>query len=144
MTNGMGDGALREAVKTASIFSRVTPEHKMRIVRAFKENGEIVAMAGDEVNDAPPSNTSTSALPWANGGSEVSREAADLIRMDDNFSTIADTVRNARRIYDNIRKAVGYVITIHIPIDLSALPAPFPGIARPAPFLRRSMWCRWR
>ena len=68
-------------------------------------------------------------------GSEVSREAADLIRMDDNFSTIADTVRNARRIYDNIRKAVGYVITIHIPIDLSALPAPFPGIAPAAPFL---------
>ena len=63
MTNGMGDGALREVVKTASIFSRVTPEHKMRIVRAFKENGEIVAMAGDEVNDAPPSNTPTSALP---------------------------------------------------------------------------------
>lgn len=125
----MTDEELREAVKTVSIFSRVIPEHKMRIVKAFKENGEIVAMTGDGVNDAPALKYADIGIAMGKRGSEVSREAADLILMDDNFTTIVETVRDGRRIYDNIRKAVGYVFTIHIPIAASALLAPFLGIA---------------
>ncbi len=123
--NKMSDEELREHVRDVSIFSRVVPEHKMRIVKAFKDNGEIVAMTGDGVNDAPALKYADIGIAMGKRGSEVSREAADLILMDDNFSTIVDTVRDGRRIYDNIRKAVGYVFTIHIPIAFSALLAPF-------------------
>ena len=129
MLNTMGDEELREAVKTVSIFSRVVPEHKMRIVKAFKENGEIVAMTGDGVNDAPALKYADIGIAMGKRGSEVSREAADLILMDDNFTTIVETVKDGRRIYDNIRKAVGYVFTIHTPIAFASLLAPFLGIA---------------
>ncbi len=131
----MTDEELRKAVQTVSIFSRVIPEHKMRIVKAFKENGEIVAMTGDGVNDAPALKYADIGIAMGKRGSEVSREAADSILMDDNFTTIVETVRDGRRIYDNIRKAVGYVFTIHIPIALSSLLAPFLGIAPTALFL---------
>lgn len=124
----MSDEELRQAVKDVSIFSRVIPEHKMRIVKAFKENGEIVAMTGDGVNDAPALKYADIGIAMGKRGSEVSREAADLILMDDNFTTIVETVKDGRRIYDNIRKAVGYVFTIHIPIAFASLLAPFLGI----------------
>ncbi len=127
--NKMSDEELRERVKDVSIFSRVVPEHKMRIVKAFKENGEIVAMTGDGVNDAPALKYSDIGIAMGKRGSEVSREAADLILLDDNFSTIVDTIKDGRRIYDNIRKAVGYVFTIHIPIAFAALFAPLLGIS---------------
>lgn len=129
MIEAMDDDQLREKVKTVSIFSRVIPEHKMRIVKAFQKNGEIVAMTGDGVNDAPALKYADIGIAMGKRGSEVSREAADLILMDDNFSTIAETVKDGRRIYDNIRKAVGYVFAIHIPIAASSLLAPFLGIA---------------
>ena len=129
MLDAMSDETLRERVKTVSIFSRVIPEHKMRIVKAFKENGEITAMTGDGVNDAPALKNADIGIAMGQRGSEVSREAADLILMDDNFSTIVDTIRDGRRIFDNIRKAVGYVFTIHIPIALSSLLAPILGIS---------------
>lgn len=124
----MSDDMLRDRVCNVSIFSRVIPEHKMRIVKAFKENGEIVAMTGDGVNDAPALKNADIGIAMGKRGSEVSREAADLILMDDNFSTIVDTIKDGRRIYDNIRKAVGYVFAIHIPIALAALLAPFLGV----------------
>lgn len=129
MINNMTDEELRESVKDVSIFSRVVPEHKMRIVKALKENGEIVAMTGDGVNDAPALKYADIGIAMGKHGSEVSREAADLILMDDNFTTIVETVRDGRRIYDNIRKAVGYVFTIHIPIAFASLLAPMLGIA---------------
>ncbi|MEA4964594.1 MAG: cation-translocating P-type ATPase [Oscillospiraceae bacterium] len=129
LLNQMSDRELREAVKDVSIFSRVVPEHKMRIVRALKENGEIVAMTGDGVNDAPALKYADIGIAMGRRGSEVSREAADLILMDDNFTTIVETVKDGRRIYDNIRKAVGYVLTIHIPIALTSLLAPMLGVA---------------
>ena len=131
----MTDEELREKVKDVSIFSRVVPEHKMRIVKAFKENGEIVAMTGDGVNDAPALKYADIGIAMGMRGSEVSREAADLILMDDNFTTIVETVHDGRRIYDNIRKAVGYVFTIHIPIALTSLLAPLLGIAPQSLFL---------
>jgi Ca2+-transporting ATPase len=124
----MTDEELRERVKTANIFARVVPEHKMCIVNAFKANGEVVAMTGDGVNDAPALRHADIGIAMGKRGSEVSREAADLILMDDNFSTIIDTVKDGRRIYDNIRKAVGYVFTIHIPIAGASLLAPLLGI----------------
>ncbi|QAT40494.1 cation-translocating P-type ATPase [Clostridium sp. JN-9] len=123
--NNMNDEELREKVKYISIFSRVVPEHKMRIVKAFRENGEVVAMTGDGVNDAPALKYADIGIAMGKRGSEVSREAADLILMDDNFSTIVDTIKDGRRIYDNIRKAVGYVFVIHIPIAFASLLAPF-------------------
>ncbi|MCL2642334.1 MAG: cation-translocating P-type ATPase [Candidatus Bathyarchaeota archaeon] len=128
MLEKMSDAELCEKVKYVNIFSRVIPEHKMRIVKAFKDNGETVAMTGDGVNDAPALKYADIGIAMGKRGSEVSREAADLILMDDNFSTIVDTVKDGRRIYDNIRKAVGYVFTIHIPIALTALLAPLLGI----------------
>lgn len=124
----MSDDELREKVKHTNIFSRVIPEHKMRIVRAFKENGEVVGMTGDGVNDAPALKYADIGIAMGKRGSEVSREAADLILLDDNFSTIVDTVKDGRRIYDNIRRAIGYIFTIHIPIASSAIIAPILGI----------------
>ncbi len=126
--NQMSDEQLREKIRDVSIFSRVVPEHKMRIVKAFKDNGEVVAMTGDGVNDAPALKYADIGIAMGKRGSEVSREAADIILLDDNFSTIVDTIKDGRRIYDNIRKAVGYVFTIHIPIALASLMAPLLGI----------------
>lgn len=129
MLSSMSDEELCEKVKDVSIFSRVVPEHKMRIVKAFKNNGEIVAMTGDGVNDAPALKYADIGIAMGKRGSEVSREAADLILMDDNFTTIVETVKDGRRIYDNIRKAVSYVFAIHIPIAFASLLAPMLGIA---------------
>lgn len=124
----MSDAELREKVKHTNIFSRVIPEHKMRIVKAFKENGEIVGMTGDGVNDAPALKYADIGIAMGKRGSEVSREAADLILLDDNFSTIVDTVKDGRRIYDNIRRAIGYIFTIHIPIAFASIIASILGI----------------
>lgn len=135
MIDKMTDEELKEKIKHVSIFSRVIPSHKMRIVKAFKENGEIVAMTGDGVNDAPALKYADIGIAMGHRGSEVSREAADLILLDDNFTTIVDTIENGRRIYDNIRKAIGYVFTIHIPIALSALIGPILGLTSSSLFL---------
>ena len=129
MINNMTDDELRQKIKDVNIFSRVIPEHKMRIVKAFQENGEIVAMTGDGVNDAPALKHADIGIAMGKRGSDVSREAADLILMDDNFTTIVETVKDGRRIYDNIRKAIGYIFTIHIPIAFSSLFAPILGIS---------------
>lgn len=126
--NNMTDDELKERVKNVSIFSRVVPEHKMRIVKAFKDIGEVVAMTGDGVNDAPALKYADIGISMGERGSEVSREASDLILLDDNFKTIVDTIKDGRRIYDNIRKAIGYVFAIHIPIALASLLAPILGI----------------
>lgn len=128
MIEKMSDEELCTAVKKTNVFSRVIPEHKMRIVKALQSNGEVVAMTGDGVNDAPALKHADIGIAMGKRGSEVSREAADLILLDDNFSTIVDTVHDGRRIFDNIRKAIGYIFTIHIPIALISLVAPMLGI----------------
>jgi len=127
--NNMNDEELKECIKNVNVFSRVIPEHKMRIVKAFKENGEIVAMTGDGVNDAPALKYADIGIAMGKRGSEVSREAADLILLDDNFSIIVDTIKDGRRIYDNIRKAIGYVLAVHIPIAFASLLAPLLNIS---------------
>ena len=135
MLNKMSDKELQVKVRIVSIFSRVIPEHKMRIVKAFQANGEIVAMTGDGVNDAPALKQAEIGIAMGKRGSEVSREAADLVLMDDNFSTIVDTIEDGRRIYDNIKKAIGYIFVIHIPIALSSLVGPLLNIGLEQLFL---------
>ena len=135
MLNKMSNKELQEKVRTVSIFSRVIPEHKMRIVKAFQANGEIVAMTGDGVNDAPALKQAEIGIAMGKRGSEVSREAADLVLVDDNFSTIVDTIEDGRRIYDNIKKAIGYIFVIHIPIALSSLVGPLLNIGLEQLFL---------
>ena len=122
--DNMTDDELREKVKTTSIFSRVIPEHKSRIVKAFQVSGEVVAMTGDGVNDAVALKQAEIGIALGKKGSEVSKEAADLVLLDDNFNTIANTIEDGRRIYDNIKKAISYILVIHIPIALSSLLAP--------------------
>lgn len=122
--SAMSQEQLQERVRHADIFSRVLPEHKMRIVQALQANGEVVAMTGDGVNDAPALKYADIGIAMGGRGAEVCREAADLILMDDNFSTIVDTIKDGRRIYDNIKKAVGYIFAIHVPIALCSLFAP--------------------
>lgn len=120
----MDEEELSRRVEDVNIFARVVPEHKMRIVMALKDKGAVVAMTGDGVNDAPALKYADIGIAMGKRGSEVSREAADLILMDDNFTTIVATIQDGRRIYDNIRKSVGYIFTIHIPIAFASLAAP--------------------
>ncbi len=129
------DEQLRLRVKSAAVFSRVVPAHKTRIVRALQQNGGIVAMTGDGVNDAPALKNADIGVAMGRRGSQVAREAADLVLLDDNFSTIVDTIRDGRRIYANIKRAVGYVLAIHVPVAAASLLGPLLGIAPNALFL---------
>lgn len=131
----MSEDDLKKRLVTCNIFSRVIPEHKLRIVKCLQSLGEVVAMTGDGVNDAPALKTADIGIAMGKRGSEVSREAAALILLDDNFRTIVNTVKDGRRIYTNITKAIAYVFIIHIPIALSSLVAPMLGIQIDALFL---------
>ena len=124
------ESELREAVKHCNIFARVMPIHKMRIVKALKENGEVTAMTGDGVNDSSALKIADIGVAMGKQGSEVSKEAADLVLLDDNLQTILDSVRDGRRIRRNIKKAIGYILAIHLPIALISLVAPLMGIPK--------------
>lgn len=119
---------LQESVTDRAIFSRVLPKHKKKIITAYQNIGHIVAMTGDGVNDAAALKQANIGIAMGDKGSEVSTEAADLILLDDNFSTIINTIEDGRRIYDNIKKSIGYILTIHLPIALSSLLASILGI----------------
>jgi Ca2+-transporting ATPase len=119
----MSDEHLMERTRTVSIFARVVPEQKLRIVNALKANSEVVVMTGDGVNDAPALKAAGIGIAMGNRGTEVARESAALVLTDDNFASIVKAVRMGRRIYDNIKKAMAYIISVHIPIaGLSLLP----------------------
>lgn len=117
----MSDGELQAQIKNVSVCARISPEQKLRIVQALKANGEIVAMTGDGVNDAPALKAAHVGIAMGGRGTDVAREAASLVLMDDNFATIVSAVRLGRRIFDNMRKSMSYILAVHIPIAGMAL-----------------------
>lgn len=120
----MSDDELFERVKTANIFARVYPNHKMRIVNALQRNNLIVAMTGDGVNDAPALKKANIGIAMGQRGTNVAKESADIILLDDNFNTIVKAIGKGRSIYKNIQSAISYVIAIHIPLALLSLFVP--------------------
>lgn len=114
----MDDKTLREMVKTVTVFARMNPEAKLRVVEALKSSGEIVAMTGDGVNDGPALKAAHIGIAMGKRGTEISRQAADLVIVDDNLERIIDAIGHGRRIYENLKKAIRYIISIHIPIIL--------------------------
>lgn len=118
--NDMTDQQLAETVKHAAVFARVTPEHKLRIVSALQANGEVAAMTGDGVNDAPALRAADIGVAMGITGTSVAKESASLVLLDDNFSTIVKAVREGRRIYDNLLKFIRQALTANV-AEVSAI-----------------------
>jgi P-type Ca2+ transporter type 2C len=112
---------LQEKIKTVNIFARVVPEQKLAIVDALKTNGEIVAMTGDGVNDAPALKSSHIGIAMGERGTDVARESSAIVLLNDDFSSIIQAVRLGRRIFDNLRKSISYIFSVHVPIAGMAL-----------------------
>ena len=112
----LGSDALRQRVADACVFARIAPEQKLQLVSALKANGEIVVMTGDGVNDSAALKASHVGVAMGERGTDVAREAADLVLLDDDFASIVQGVRLGRRVFDNLGKAMAYVFAIHIPI----------------------------
>ena len=117
----MGEEELKEKIKKINIFARIVPEQKLLIVNALKANGEVVAMTGDGVNDAPALKSAHIGIAMGGRGTDVARESASLVLLDDDFSSIVSAVRLGRRIFDNLKKAMSYIFSIHIPIAFMSL-----------------------
>jgi len=119
----LDDVQLAERLKTVTVFARTMPAQKLRIVQAFKADGEVVAMTGDGVNDAPSLKAAHIGIAMGKRGTDVAREASAVVLLEDDFGSIVQSVRLGRRIYDNIRKAMAFIFAVHVPIaGLALLP----------------------
>jgi Ca2+-transporting ATPase len=117
------DAALVQAVRRVNVFARVRPEQKLRLVQAYRAAGEVVAMTGDGVNDAPALKAAHIGVAMGRRGTDVAREAAALVLLEDDFGSIVRTIELGRRIYENIRNAMRYIVSVHVPIaGMSFLP----------------------
>lgn len=122
----MDDDELQRRISSVNIFARVVPEQKLRIVNALKANGEVVAMTGDGVNDAPALKSAQIGISMGGRGTDVAREASALVLLEDDFSSIVSAVKMGRRIFDNLKKAIAYILAIHFPIiGMSLIPVLF-------------------
>lgn len=120
---GLEGSALRECIRTTDVFARIMPEQKLGLVEALKADGEVVAMTGDGVNDAPALRAAHIGVAMGGRGTDVAREASSIVLLDDDFGSIVRTIRLGRRIYDNLRKASAYIVAVHVPIaGLALLP----------------------
>ncbi len=124
--NQLSDADLASVVKKTSVFSRVSPDQKLRIVNAFKAQGEIVSMTGDGVNDAPSLKSAHIGIAMGGRGTDVARESSALVLLDDDFGSIVEAIRMGRRIHANLKSALAYLFSVHIPIaGMSILPVVF-------------------
>ncbi|MCC2682489.1 MAG: ATPase, type [Nitrosospira multiformis] len=123
MLDSLSDAELQERIRAVNIFCRVVPEQKLRIVNAFKASGEVVVMTGDGVNDAPALKSADIGIAMGKRGTDVARESAALVLLNDDFSSIVSAVRLGWRIFDNLQKASAFIIAVHLPIvGLSVIP----------------------
>jgi Ca2+-transporting ATPase len=124
--DSMQEAQIIERMKETNIFARVVPEQKLKIVNMFKSSGEVVAMTGDGVNDAPALKAADIGIAMGARGTDVAREASSLVLLDDDFESIAAAVKMGRRIFDNMKKALSYIVAVHVPIaGLSLIPVLF-------------------
>lgn len=131
--DGISDDELKRMVDKVTIFARVTPKHKLKIVKAFKSNGNIVAMTGDGVNDAPAIKEANIGVAMGKNGSDVAKQAADLVLLDDNFATLVSAIEEGRIIYSNMRKFIRYLLSCNFGEVLTSLFAMLIGM--PVPLL---------
>ena len=115
----MNDATLEHQASATAVFARMFPEAKLRVVQALKRSGEVVAMTGDGVNDGPALKSAHIGVSMGKRGSEVARQAASLVLVNDDLSSMVEAIRQGRRIYQNLKKAVAYIVSIHIPIILT-------------------------
>jgi Ca2+-transporting ATPase len=121
--NALCDLELKQRARAVTVFARIMPEQKLRIVQALKADNEIVAMTGDGVNDAPSLKAAHIGIAMGGRGTDVAREASAIVLLDDDFGSIVTAIRLGRRIYDNLRKATGFIFAVHVPIaGLALLP----------------------